>query len=67
MQCPICKASVNEADAGKEGSFFPFCSDRCRLIDLGRWLSGKYAIPVQRDSDAALPPQNPEQKPKGRI
>jgi hypothetical protein len=65
-QCPICKAPVDEADAGKEGSFFPFCSDRCRLIDLGRWLSGKYAIPVQRDADANTPPENPEQKPKGR-
>ena len=26
----------------------PFCSDRCRRIDLGRWLDGKYSIPVTR-------------------
>jgi hypothetical protein len=25
---------------------FPFCSERCKLIDLGRWLGGKYQIPV---------------------
>jgi endogenous inhibitor of DNA gyrase (YacG/DUF329 family) len=26
---------------------FPFCCERCQLIDLGRWLDGKYQIPVQ--------------------
>ncbi len=30
---------------------FPFCSDRCRLIDWGRWLDGKYQIPVVEDAD----------------
>jgi len=29
----------------------PFCSPRCQDIDLGRWLSGSYAIPVQDDDD----------------
>ena len=28
---------------------FPFCSERCKLIDLGRWLDGKYQIPAQAD------------------
>ncbi len=49
MQCPICKKRVKESDVGKPGSTFPFCCDRCRLIDLGRWLSGKYQIPSTRD------------------
>ncbi|MES2750768.1 MAG: DNA gyrase inhibitor YacG [Pseudomonadota bacterium] len=41
--CPICgKPSV---EASK-----PFCSERCRDVDLNRWLSGSYAIPA-RDSD----------------
>jgi len=41
--CPICgKPSV---EASK-----PFCSERCRNVDLNRWLSGSYAIPA-RDSD----------------
>jgi endogenous inhibitor of DNA gyrase (YacG/DUF329 family) len=40
MKCPICKKE------GPEGApEAPFCSDRCRLIDLGNWASGKYAIP----------------------
>jgi uncharacterized protein len=27
--------------------FRPFCSDRCRLVDLGRWLNGRYSIPTE--------------------
>ena len=53
IKCPICKTAVDEGEIGKAGSFFPFCSDRCRLIDLGRWLDGKYAIPVSDKEDAA--------------
>jgi uncharacterized protein len=58
MQCPICKKSVDEPQPG-QASYFPFCSDRCKLVDLGRWLSGKYQVPVRetdRDrSDEVLP------------
>ena len=47
MLCPICKKPVSETAPGAEASkYFPFCSDRCKLIDLGRWLDGKYQIPV---------------------
>ena len=57
MRCPICKKPVEEPHAGTEPartrSPFPFCSDRCRLIDLGRWLDGKYQIPVV-DEDESL-------------
>jgi len=37
------------------GEDFPFCSDRCRLIDLGKWASGQYVVssPVQDTSDEA--------------
>ena len=40
MKCPICKKEVHPGDPE-----FPFCSERCRLIDLGNWASEKYAIP----------------------
>ncbi|MCS7034166.1 MAG: DNA gyrase inhibitor YacG [Phycisphaerae bacterium] len=53
--CPICRREVLSPQEGVPG-FFPFCSDRCRLIDLGRWLDGKYQIPVV-DSDS-VPPGN---------
>ena len=60
MLCPICKRQVDESEEKREGSFFPFCSERCKLIDLGRWLSGKYQIPVKDDPDAT-PPAIPRQ------
>ena len=39
LRCPTCRAIVL---AGTED--FPFCSDRCRMIDLGKWASGGYVI-----------------------
>jgi hypothetical protein len=56
MRCPICKTPVDESQAGKPGSYFPFCSERCKLIDLGRWLDGKYQIPAVDDEEAEAPP-----------
>ncbi len=38
--CPICKKPV---DSEKDAEF-PFCSGRCRLLDLGNWASEKYKI-----------------------
>ncbi len=32
---------------------YPFCSDRCRNVDLNRWLTGSYAIPVADDESKA--------------
>jgi uncharacterized protein len=39
MKCPICKKEVALGDP-----HMPFCSERCRIIDLGNWASGKYVI-----------------------
>ncbi|MGH9588434.1 MAG: DNA gyrase inhibitor YacG [Acidobacteriaceae bacterium] len=39
LRCPTCRTLVTEKD-----EYFPFCSDRCRLIDLGKWASGEYRI-----------------------
>jgi uncharacterized protein len=44
LKCPICKKEVAPGDPD-----FPFCSERCRLIDLGRWASEEYRIPVPGD------------------
>lgn len=43
-KCPIC----NEPAAK---TFRPFCSGRCKDIDLGRWLKGSYAIPAVEGAD----------------
>jgi endogenous inhibitor of DNA gyrase (YacG/DUF329 family) len=50
--CPICKKSVQDEGPDRLKAF-PFCSDRCKLIDLGRWLDGKYQIPVHDPQEAA--------------
>ena len=39
LRCPTCRSLVT-----KDDEYFPFCSDRCRLIDLGKWASGEYRI-----------------------
>ena len=46
MKCPICKKEV-----ALEDPFMPFCSERCKVIDLGNWASGKYVIPEPITSD----------------
>ena len=56
MRCPICKRQVDENERNRPDSTFPFCSERCKLIDLGRWLSDKYQIPLSRDQDKEAPP-----------
>jgi endogenous inhibitor of DNA gyrase (YacG/DUF329 family) len=69
-RCPICrKPSDSEKDAN-----FPFCSERCRLLDLGNWASEKYRIsqPSFDESEfegADREPLDPdaEQNQKGRV
>ena len=39
-RCPICKRAT-DSELDKD---FPFCSERCRLLDLGAWASEKYAV-----------------------
>ncbi len=44
--CPECGKPSSRED-------YPFCSNRCREVDLSRWLSGSYAIPVADDEAKA--------------
>jgi endogenous inhibitor of DNA gyrase (YacG/DUF329 family) len=39
LRCPTCRVLVT-----RDTENFPFCSDRCRVIDLGKWASGGYVI-----------------------
>jgi endogenous inhibitor of DNA gyrase (YacG/DUF329 family) len=54
MLCPICKKPVADDEPDKPTNY-PFCSQRCKLIDLGRWLGGKYQIPVSSSDDPTEP------------
>jgi hypothetical protein len=40
-RCVICDRLLG----GAENPWFPFCSERCKLVDLGRWLGEAYRIP----------------------
>jgi len=44
--CPVCKKNVKISlqEQPEEAKFFPFCSRRCKLIDLGAWLDDEYKI-----------------------
>ena len=42
--CPECGKPSSRAD-------YPFCSPRCKDVDLNRWLSGSYAIPATEDDE----------------
>ena len=39
----------------------PFCSERCRLIDLGRWLSEGYGMPVEPENEGEEPQMNTDE------
>lgn len=44
VTCPNCKKQFNYYSS----DFRPFCTERCRLIDLGQWLNESYAVPAQK-------------------
>jgi uncharacterized protein len=44
IRCPICEKQFEPATSPA----MPFCSERCRQIDLGRWLREVYSVPVER-------------------
>ncbi len=51
--CPICRRSVS---LPPENTVFPFCTERCRTVDLGKWFDEEYRLPVEGDEeDDALP------------
>jgi uncharacterized protein len=56
VTCPIC---AKDSDP----KYRPFCSRRCADVDLGRWLTGSYAIPAEAAEDDDLPG---EDDPAGR-
>ncbi|MGE5173132.1 MAG: DNA gyrase inhibitor YacG [Betaproteobacteria bacterium] len=57
LKCPICKKEA----PWKDNPSRPFCSERCRLIDLGKWASEDYRIPGEKKG---LPEGRQEEKNK---
>jgi endogenous inhibitor of DNA gyrase (YacG/DUF329 family) len=52
VACPQCGKSVEWTPAAK---WRPFCSERCKLIDLGAWASDRYRLPIAEDDESAPP------------
>ncbi|HEY5233462.1 MAG TPA: DNA gyrase inhibitor YacG [Verrucomicrobiae bacterium] len=65
VKCPVCKKSGDWFN----GKFGPFCSQRCKLIDLGKWFNGEHAIseplrPEHFEKYVDLPPGENLDKPE---
>ena len=54
-RCPTCARPFEIASLDDLPSY-PFCSKRCRLIDLGRWADGKYVLPASEAPPASSLP-----------
>lgn len=59
VRCPQCG---EDAVWGPENPWRPFCSERCKLIDLGAWASESYRIPAAEEG--ADPDAEPPEKPR---
>ena len=55
VECPCCGGKVKDSGPGAL-PFFPFCSRRCKLIDLGKWFDGQHRIETPLDSARQEPP-----------
>jgi endogenous inhibitor of DNA gyrase (YacG/DUF329 family) len=55
-KCPICGRPAEEV-------FAPFCSKRCADVDLHRWFSGAYAVPVTEDEEEDERREEPDETP----
>ncbi|MBM4054952.1 MAG: DNA gyrase inhibitor YacG [Planctomycetes bacterium] len=52
VNCPCCKKILFYREI-KDLPYFPFCSNRCKLIDFGKWMDEKYCIAEDESSDGA--------------
>jgi len=60
LECPTCRAKVSYRELA-EVPYRPFCSRRCKLIDLGRWLNEEYRISEE------LSPELEDEAPERRL
>lgn len=55
MRCPVC----NKEFRPDQTDSMPFCSSRCRTLDLGRWLDEDYSVPTTPDPEEDEQPEAP--------
>jgi uncharacterized protein len=58
LRCPVCREPFDTTSSRA----MPFCSERCRLIDLGRWLNEENGLPVV-NSEEDNPAEDPGETP----
>lgn len=56
MRCPLCRRETTWED----NEWRPFCSERCQLIDLGRWASGDYRISQTEGAEVGMLELDPD-------
>ncbi len=62
IKCPRC----GQITSFKGNPYRPFCSERCKLIDLGHWISGSYRISKDEDDETAEErPEEEKPQPRG--
>ena len=61
FKCPICKAVTGMPGINRS---FPFCSERCRYIDLGRWVDGRYAVNERTGKLDLVEPADDDSEPE---
>lgn len=57
LKCAICREPIG---LRPENRYFPFCSERCQMVDLGKWMDEEYTIPVGRTSTERSLPKDDE-------
>lgn len=60
LACPICKKPVAPRAQNRA---YPFCSDRCRAVDLGKWLGEEYRMPNRSADEREDESSSPEGEP----
>jgi endogenous inhibitor of DNA gyrase (YacG/DUF329 family) len=63
VPCPTCKRAIIWSE---QYPWRPFCSERCRLVDLGAWLANAHAIPGEPVDETVREPGAEEPDPPGR-
>jgi endogenous inhibitor of DNA gyrase (YacG/DUF329 family) len=59
-ECPTCRKRIT-VERREEAPFRPFCSHRCKMVDLGRWLDGTYTVSEPLDPKDLPPRRDPGQ------
>ena len=59
QRCPTCRGEVKPRE---ENPSFPFCSRRCRAVDLGRWFTGEYRAGSEPATDESKQPRDEDRE-----